>query len=149
MNFKVSKNVKFLFIFFIVIIVSAPLILSFLSNTIENFSNLTPGKYPESETNYLLYDFYPEKKNGALGVTDSESMYENYYNPNVANSKYLANPNNGSCSPPEFCGPFYNNKKVIIPPQPPIIPFSSPQVRVNFYGSHPLICPQNYYPDQE
>ena len=148
MNFKVSKNVKFLFIFFIAIIVSAPLILSFLSNTIENFSNLTPGKYPESETNYLLYDFYPEKKNGELGVTDSQMMYEDYNKYNI-NSKYLANPNNGSCSPPDFCGPFYNNKKVIIPPQPPIIPFSSPQVRVNFYGSHPLICPQNYYPDQE
>ena len=108
---------------------------------IENFSNLLPGNYPNSETSYLLSGFYPEKKNGSLGVTDSQTMYSQYYNPNITNSKYLANPNNGTCSAPEFCGPFYNDKKVIIPDQPKMIPFSSPKVRVNYYASHPLVCP--------
>lgn len=143
MNFKSMKSIKFLFIFLLVVIFSAPLFLSIVPN-IENFSNLTPGTYPDSETQYLLSGYYPEKKNGQLGVTDSQMMYEDYSKYNI-NSKYLANPNDGTCSRPEFCGPFYDNKKVIIPKQPPIIPFSSPDVRVNFYGSHPLICPQNYY----
>ena len=139
---KSMKSIKFLFILFMVILISAPICLSILPR-IEAFSNLTPGNYPDSENSYLLSGYYPENKDGSLGVTSSSEMYNEYYKKFNKNSKYLANPNDGTCSRPEFCGPFYKDKKVVIPNQPPIIPFSSPDIRVNFYGSHPLVCPDD------
>ena len=35
----------------------------------------------------------------------------------------------------------YNDKKIDPVKTPNPIPFSSPKLRVNFYGSHKLICP--------
>ena len=40
-----------------------------------------------------------------------------------------------------FVGDIYNNKKIDISKTPKIIPFSSPDIRVNYYDSHKLVCP--------
>jgi len=58
------------------------------------------------------------------------------------NVRYWATPDNGQCAPAEFCNGLYNEKQNLnIEKTPNPIPFSSPQVRVNFYGSHPQTCP--------
>ena len=77
-----------------------------------------------SETNYTFYPVFG-------------SSYGQYTN----NVRYWATPDNGLCSRAEFCGGIYKNKDIKPIKTPNPIPFSSPDVRVNFYGSHPLECP--------
>ena len=52
------------------------------------------------------------------------------------NVRYWKTPNNGQCSPAEFCGGLYDDKEIDEPKTPKQIPFSSSDIRVNYYGSH-------------
>ena len=62
------------------------------------------------------------------------------YGKHTKNVKYWATPNNGKCLRGFFCGGLYNNKKIDVPKTPPIIPFSSPAIRVNYYNSLEQTC---------
>ena len=124
----------------------ALLIILNVNKTFEPFANLTPGSFPISVDVPLLHE-YPLKKN--MGV--SENTYEDnssYYPIFGAshcqftnNVRYWATPNNGQCSPADFCGGLYDDKKIDEPKTPKQIPFSSPDIRVNYYGSHIMECP--------
>jgi hypothetical protein len=133
-------------IFLILALLFAVLSAPFVKNSIEEFTNLTPGYYPISEDVPLLHE-YPFKKN--MGVSkntyaDNSKYYPIFgssYEQHTNNVRYWATPNNGQCSPAEFCGGLYDNKKINIPKTPTSIPFSSPDIRVNYYASHKLECP--------
>lgn len=136
-----NKNTKYTILALIIIVVVLPL----LRNSYEAFTNLSPGKYPISEDVPLLNE-YPLKKNMGLSNNTYEMNSSYYpifgssYGQHTNNVKYWATPNNGKCLRGFFCGGLYNNKKIDVPKTPPIIPFSSPAIRVNYYNSLEQIC---------
>ena len=139
-----NKKIIFLILALLFAIISIP----FIGNNMEGYANLSPGLYPISDDVPLLHE-YPLKKN--MGV--SENTYEDNstyypvfgssYGQYTNNVRYWATPNNGQCSPAEFCGGLYDDKKIVVPDTPKEIPFSSPDIRVNYYGSHKLECPSS------
>ena len=111
------------------------------SYKLEGFANLQPGTYPISVDEPLLHE-YPLKKN--MGVSNNTYAENSTYYPIFGSSygqftnnvRYWKTPNNGQCSPAEFCGGLYDDKEIDEPKTPKQIPFSSSDIRVNYYGSH-------------
>ena len=112
----------------------------------EGYSNLDFGYYPIDVNVPILYEDYPLKKK--MGVSNNSYQMNSSYYPIFGSSygqytnnvRYWSTPNNGLCSPAIFCGGLYENKKLDIPPTPDAIPFSSPDIRVNYYKSDKLVC---------
>ena len=104
---------------------------------IEGF--LTPGEYPREQTYPLLYEDYPLKKpKMELSTLGSEQLYKYYPvfsadSTKINNIRYWKTPNNGKCSPAEFCDAYYGEKKIPtdVINHPPV-PEWGPQ-RVNYY----------------
>jgi len=103
---------------------------------IEGF--LTPGEYPREQTYPLLYEDYPLKK-PKMGLTNlkSEKLYKYYpvfsaESSNNNNIRYWKTPNNGKCSPAEFCDAYYGAKSIPTDVINPPVPEWGPQ-RVNYY----------------
>ena len=96
-----------------------------------------------------LLDEYPLKNENKLSNNTAEdnSGYYPIFGSSLGqytnNVRYWATPNNGKCTPPSFCGALYKNKHIEIEKTPNAIPFSSKEIRVNYYGSHKLTCPDN------
>jgi hypothetical protein len=113
----------------------------------EGFINLTPGNFPVSISEPILFGDYPTKDIMGISMNSYEDNYPAYpvfgssYGQFTNNVRYWATPDNGDCAPAEFCNSLYNEKNINIKKTPNPIPFSSSKVRVNFYGSHPLVCP--------
>lgn len=132
--------------FLVLALLFALISIHFLGNTMESYANLTPGTYPISEDVPLLHE-YPFKKN--MGISENTYAENSSYYPIFGSSyeqitnnvRYWATPNNGQCSPADFCGGLYDNKKIDEPKPLTPIPFSSPDIRVNYYGSDKLECP--------
>ena len=125
------------------------------SNRKEGFA-LSPGSFPDASTYPLLYKDYPLKTPG--GVSDMSSsdlwsyypVFDNGYAQYTNNVRYWATPNNGKCTPPEFCGGLYTNKSMKalnMVPTPKPISLNADVRRVNFYGSEPMTCPELPAPD--
>ena len=114
----------------------------------EGFINLTPGTFPISVDVPLLHE-YPLKKNmGLSNNTYAENstyypVFGSSYGQFTNNVRYWKTPNNGQCSPADFCGGLYNDKKIDEPKSPKPIPFSSRDIRVSYFGSHKTECPNN------
>jgi len=138
----VNKKSIFLILALLFAIFSIPII----GTQYEGFTTLTPGLFPSSVDVPLLHE-YPLKKNMGVSANTSENNYPYYpvfgssYGQFTNNVRYWETPDNGLCSRAEFCGGLYNNKKIDISKTPKIIPFSSPDIRVNYYDSHKLTCP--------
>jgi len=138
----INKKSTFLILALLFALLSIPII----GNKLEGFVNLTPGNYPISVDEPILHD-YPHKQKMGVSTNTAEDNYPYYpvfgssYGQFTNNVRYWETPDNGLCSRPEFCGGLYNNKQIDIPKSPNPIPFSSPKIRVNYYGSHKLICP--------
>lgn len=113
----------------------------------EGYTNLTPGNYSTDVDFPILYDDYPLKQK--MGVSNNSyelnstfyPIFGSSYGQYTNNIRYWATPDNGECMPADFCGGLYNNKKIDIPKTPAPIPFSSPDIRVNYYASEKLECP--------
>ena len=80
----------------------------------ESFVNM--GEYPSSQTNPILIDDYPVKKSPQLSHVGSEQLYQEQpksimssYAQVTNNKRYWSNPNDGTCSPADFCDSIYNN----------------------------------------
>lgn len=149
MTFLSNKTLFFLLALLFVIISSVQII----GSGIEGYTNLTPGTYPISDDVPLLHE-YPLKKNMSVSgntYEDNSTYYPVFgssYGQYTNNLRYWSTPNNGQCSPSEFCGGLYDNKKIDVPEPPKEIPFSSHDIRVNYYGSHKLECPSNMEDDE-
>lgn len=108
----------------------------------ESFTNL--AKYPLSQEVPLLAGDYPligrneVTNNNANDIWWHEPIFtEGSYAQITNNIRYSNNPDNGSCTPAEFCGSLYKNKKHkpnAIVPLPPVP--SSPGMRINYYRSN-------------
>lgn len=137
----INKKMIFLILALLFAVISIP----FVGNNMETFTNLTPGVYPLS-TEVPLLNEYPLKNMNALSNNTAEDnssyypIFDSSYKQITNNVKYWASPNNGKCTPPDFCGALYKNKQINTPKTPAPIPFSSPDIRVNFYDSHKLLC---------
>ena len=117
---------------------------------------LSPGSFPDSSTYPILYKDYPVKTPGGVSNMSSTDLwtyypvFDNGYGQYTNNVRYWQTPNNGKCTPPEFCGGLYNNKPIKslnIVPIPKPISLNSEVRRVNFYGSEPMKCPDVPEPD--
>ena len=111
---------------------------------------LSPGSFPDASTYPILYKDYPLKTPGVVSDMSASDMwtyypvFDNNYAQYTNNVRYWETPNNGKCTPAEFCGTLYNNKPIKdlnIVPVPKPISLNSDVIRVNFYGSKPMACP--------
>lgn len=96
------------------------------------------GVFPCDVEHPLLYGDYPVKKN----INISKNTYANNakqnkytkmssYEQSTNNVKYWKTPNNGSCSPAEFCNALYDTKFMNLQKIAP--PNDESGVRVNYY----------------
>ena len=109
----------------------------------ENYTNLGVGNFPSSENDVLLEDSFPiTGKNGVSTHSSSNSWWYypilpmTSYKQITNNLKYHNNPDNGSCTPSEFCGTLYKDyqiKKNTNEPLPPVEQTCGS--RVNYYNS--------------
>lgn len=107
------------------------------------FEGLSPGEYPRDQTFPLLYEDYPLKQpKMELSKLGSEQLYKFYpvfpaNSTKINNIRYWKTPNNGKCSPAEFCGAYYGEKSIPINVVNPPVPEWGPD-RVNYYESTSL-----------
>jgi hypothetical protein len=143
MNLKLSKTFINQSMFLISIIVVGFVLAIFLPNFQEGFMN-TDGEYPVSVDKPILNDYKP------IGVNDvsknsASSIWKNYpifslpsYKQITNNLRYNKNPDNGTCTRPEFCGAIYHNKSVPsneVQPLPPAEEGTG--ARVGYFRSEP------------
>jgi len=139
----INKQMAFLILALLFALISFPII----HKCKEGFASLTPGKFPVSVSEPILFGDYPTKENMGISMNSYEDNYPYYpvfgasYGQYTNNVRYWSTPDNGQCAPAELCNGLYNEKDVKTVKTPNPVPFSSPKVRVNFYGSHPQECP--------
>lgn len=108
-------------------------------STKEGMSNLSPGNYPDAETQLPLEPWYPANTPFHLSDLTYDTQWKDYPTYPARSMKtnlikYWDNPSNGTCAPAELCGAFY--KKIV----PGHFKHSDPPawgsgIRVNFYDT--------------
>jgi hypothetical protein len=122
-------------------IVLLTMLIILFPKVIERFENLPYGKYPCTSSVPLLYDSYPLQKPAQLSPLGSDSIWTDYpilpssYKQITNNKKYWNIPENGQCTPAEFCHTMYVNKQPIAENPPPMLNWNEIP-RVNYYLSH-------------
>ena len=110
----------------------------------EGFAALSPGPFPSAS---LLPNGKHPGGLSNLTARDLKPYYpvfDHGYGQFTNNVRYWATPNNGKCTPPEFCGGLYNNQSIQsmrIAPVPRPLSLHSDVRRVNFYESDAMTCP--------
>jgi hypothetical protein len=115
-----------------------------MNNSRESYVNLDLGKYPNSENEVILQNYYPiTGKNGVSNKEASDIWWYKYIPPHIGsyeqitnNLKYRNNPDDGSCSRSEFCGALYKDyqKKSNIAKVLPLVKATC-GARVNYYNT--------------
>ena len=78
-----------------------------------NNNQLEPGNFPVSDTQPLLYGDYKVKKNTNVTKNNDYNIWKEYpvypssYKQETNNKQNWTTPDNGLCSPAEFCGTPY------------------------------------------
>jgi hypothetical protein len=74
------------------------------------------GDYPSSEEGGILKDVYPINDDKVIGDNTEHTIWKNYpivevgsYAQVTNNMRYQKSPDNGTCTPAEFCGSFYHD----------------------------------------
>ena len=132
----------------LIILIAVVLPLFFNLKSMEGFSQYTlagaTGAYSSGEKNVLVEDSYPIT--GKNGVSDLNNYQIWYYYPTFRvgsyaqitnNIKYPNNPDNGWCTPAEFCGALYKDRQTAsnyVMPLPPV-PQVEEGTRVNYYNT--------------
>jgi len=137
---------KYKFVIGSIIFLILILVLSLIKN-VEGFSGLydlsTPGTFPKSVKQAILND-YPLINKNETSDNNYNEIWWHYpvfklgsYKQITNNLKYYDNPDNGTCSPADFCGALYKNKKDtntnITLPLPPV----RQGLRVGYFISKP------------
>jgi hypothetical protein len=108
---------------------------------INNNYRLEPGAYPVSDDKPILYGDYNVKQN--TGVTKNNNyniwkdypVYQSSYKQQTNNKRYWSTPDNGTCSPAEFCGTPYSPTNIKIDKVSPGLPIGASGVtRVNWWA---------------
>jgi hypothetical protein len=107
-----------------------------------NNNQLEPGNFPISSTQPILYGDYKVKqntnvtKNNDYNIWKEYPVYPNSYKQETNNKRYWTTPDNGTCSPAEFCGTPYETteqkKDVITKP----IPIEANVTRINWWAAN-------------
>ena len=104
-----------------------------------NESFLSPGKYPVSVTQPLLYENYLVKENPGASAQSHSDQYINYpifpaTSCGTNNLRYWRLPTDGQCSRADMCGGLYKKTEPKIPALPKM-PKWGQGLRVNFYDT--------------
>ena len=107
----------------------------------------------------LLFNIYPLTKHQNVTKNEGKDIWWHYpvlkessFKQVTNNLKYFKNPDTGKCTPAEFCGSLYSNKKVpsdIVLPLKPIPENKGGEgiIRVNYYNTTPdLLLGNDYVP---
>ena len=139
---KKNHNTEMLLLIVVVIAIMGS---HFIQRTFyENYEgmniSLLPGTYPITVDKPILVKDYPLKNPASLNQ-NTQNLWKDYpvfssgYEQRTNNVEYCPSPNNGKCSPLEFCGSMYTKKPVHIPRAPKPVPIDSDAIRVNYYAS--------------
>ena len=112
------------------------------SPNMNNNNQLEPGKFPLSDTQPLLYGDYNVKENTNVTKNNDYNIWKEYpvyassYKQETNNKRYWSTPDNGTCSPAEFCGTPYakteQKKDIITKP----IPIEANVTRINWWAAN-------------
>jgi len=115
---------------------------TFMPN-INNNNQLMPGAYPISDNVPILADEYKVKKNTNVTKNNNYNIWKQYpvypssYKQQTNNVRYWETPDNGTCSPAEFCGTPYEDTQVKRDIPSKGIPIGAEVIRVNWWASKP------------
>ena len=127
---------QFVFLSFIVVLaIGIPYFFN-ISEYIEGFSNYTldraNGNYPAAQTDVLVQDTYPAIGKNQVSNESGEKMWQKYpiyqlgsYDQTTNNIRYPNNPDDGRCTPANFCYAVYKDKNIgsnVVEPLPPLNP---------------------------
>lgn len=98
-----------------------------------------PGDYPVSDDKPLLYDVYQERHNPRVTADNISQVSKDYplfpaHSVETTNIRNWKNPDNGTCTPTEFCNALYEDLPAFPtaePLQPPV--WGDKRLRINFY----------------
>ena len=106
-----------------------------------NNYRLSPGVYPNSSDNPILYGDYNVKQNTDVTKNNNYNIWKDYpvypssYKQQTNNKRYWSTPDNGTCSPAEFCGTPYSPTNIKIDKVTPGLPIGASGVtRVNWWA---------------
>jgi hypothetical protein len=144
---KISNYVNIILIIFVIVLALCYLGVlkitskeSFESN-MNNDNLLRPGKYSVSVDKPLLHGYYNVKdntnvtKNNNYNIWEDYPVYENSYKQETNNKRYWSTPDNGLCSPAEFCGTPYSPTNIKISKVSPGFPLGAPVTRINWWAT--------------
>ena len=107
-----------------------------------NNNHLVPGEFPLSDTQPLLYGAYKVKQNTNVTKDNNYNIWKEYpvynssYKQETNNKQDWSTPDNGTCSPAEFCGTPYEKteqkKHVVSKP----IPMDANVTRINWWAAN-------------
>jgi hypothetical protein len=129
---------KFIFLATIIILaLGIPLFFN-MSVSLEGYSNLKSGDYPDAQTSVLLQDTYPAIGKNELSNESAENMWQRYpifelgsYEQTTNNIRYPNNPDDARCTPANFCYAVYKDKDMgsnIVNPLPQLDPNAGTRV---------------------
>ena len=114
---------------------------SFGPNMNNNY-RLSPGQYPNSSDNPILYGYYNVKQNTGVTKNNNTNIWKDYpvypssFKQQTNNRRYWKTPDNGKCSTAEFCGTPYADTDIKINNVTPGLPIGASGVtRVNWWAS--------------
>jgi hypothetical protein len=129
---------KFIFLATIIILaLGIPLFFN-TSFSLEGYTNLKSGDYPDAQTGVLLQDTYPAIGKNELSNESAENMWQRYpifqlgsYEQTTNNIRYPNNPDDARCTPANFCYAVYKDKDMgsnIVNQLPPLDPNAGTRV---------------------
>ena len=135
---------KFIFLATIIILaLGIPLFFN-MSVSLEGYSNLKSGDYPEAQTSVLLQDTYQAIGKNELSNESAENMWQRYpifqlgsYEQTTNNIRYPNNPDDARCTPANFCYAVYKDKDIgsnIVKPLPSLDPNAG--TRVGYFDTN-------------
>ena len=139
MNSKTRKIIFNVILILATIVFSSYLVVFFIkSYTNEPFTNLTPGNYPCTVDTIPLEGWYTAKKDANVSDKPIYQQYKDYpvYSADSTennNKRLWESPDNGKCTPSDFCGEFYEKQHVVEKGNVP--PPTGNGKRVNYYDS--------------
>lgn len=117
---------------------------------VPNNHHLEPAEFPVSVTQPLLYNDYNVKsntnvtKNNNFNIWKEYPIYRSSYEQKTNNRRYWKTPDNGMCSPAEFCGTPYEDTEQNEGKVSKAISIDSNVTRVNWWAANtdPNVCDQ-------
>ena len=143
---KIIYSSLFLLTIMVIGIILAPYIQSLSSEGFDNKDLATPGTYPETDDVPILTGYFPYSGKKTVSNDSAYKMWWHYptftegsYAQITNNIRYPNNPDIGRCTPADFCGALYKEKKDnpsnYVYPLPPAEEGNG--ARVNYYRTEP------------